>query len=78
MYVSLFSYVWIPESPPIWEKAADSVYHLSHLFTDVTSCCDFFPMVYCGRRLGSDCVSSGLLPSSICNSKIGICRRFGP
>ena len=34
MYVSLFSYVWIPESPRILERAADSVYHLSHLFTD--------------------------------------------
>ena len=55
MYVSHFSYVWTPESPPIWERAADSVYHLSHLFTDVTSCYDFFPMGYCGR--GSDCIS---------------------
>ena len=34
---SLFSYVWIPESPFIWERAADSVYHLCRLFTDVTS-----------------------------------------
>lgn len=31
--VSLFSYVGIPESPLIWETAADLVYHLSHLFT---------------------------------------------
>ena len=43
MYVSLYSYVWIPDLPPIWVRAADSVCHLSHLFTDITSCCDFFP-----------------------------------
>ena len=43
MKVSLFSYIWIPESPPIRERTADSFYHLSHLFSDVTSCCDFFP-----------------------------------
>ena len=52
-----FSCSWTPESPPIWERAADSVYHPSHLFTDVTLCCDFFPLVYCGRSLGSDCIS---------------------
>ena len=38
MYVSEFSWVWILESPPIWERVADSVYHLSHFFADVTSC----------------------------------------
>ena len=32
-----FSYIWIPESPPTWERAADCIYYLSHLFTDVTS-----------------------------------------
>ena len=32
IYVSLL--VWISESPPIWERAADSVYHISHWFTD--------------------------------------------
>ena len=53
----LFTYVWIPESPPIWEGAADSVYYLSHLFTDVTSCYDFFLLVYCGWGLGSYCIS---------------------
>ena len=58
MYVSLFSDVWIPESPPTWERAADSVNHLSRLFTDVTSCFDFFPLIYCGRCLGSDCINS--------------------
>ena len=26
MFVSVFSYFWIPESPTIWERAADSVY----------------------------------------------------
>ena len=52
MYVSLFGYVWIPESLPIWERAAVQVYHLYHLFTDVISCCDFFPLVYCGLSLG--------------------------
>ena len=57
MYVSLYSNVWIPESPPIWERAADSVYYLS-LFTDVTSCCAFFLLVHCGRNLESDCISS--------------------
>ena len=46
MYVSLFSYVWIPESSPNWKRAADSAYYLSHLFTDVTSCYDFFPFGY--------------------------------
>ena len=46
MYVSIFSYVWIPESPRCLERAADSVYHLSHLFTDVTSCCDYSSFVY--------------------------------
>ena len=34
------------------------VYQLSHLFTDVTSYCDFFPLAYCGRIWGSDCISS--------------------
>ena len=51
MYGILFSYIWIPESPTIWERATDSVYHLSQLFTEVTSCCDVFPSVYCGRSL---------------------------
>ena len=46
MYVSLFSYVWIPESPHIWERADDSVCHMPHLFTYVTSWCDFFPLVW--------------------------------
>ena len=58
MYVSLFSYVWIPESLLLWERATDSVYHLSHFFTAVTSCCDIFALVYCMRSLGSDCISS--------------------
>ena len=58
MYVSLFSYLLIPESPPTWERAADSIYHLSFLFTNITSCCDFFPLIYCGRSLGSCCISS--------------------
>lgn len=54
IFVFLFSYVWNPESPPIWETVADSVYHLSCLFTDVTLCCNFFPLEYCERSLGSD------------------------
>ena len=54
MHVSLFSSVCIPGPLLIWERAADSIYHLSHLFTDVISCSDFFPLVYCGRSLGSD------------------------
>lgn len=29
-----------PESSLVW--AADSVYQLSHMFTDVSSCCDYF------------------------------------
>ena len=60
MYFFRFSYVWISELPCIWGRAADSVYHLSHLFTDVTLCCGFFPFGYCGRSLGSDCISSSL------------------
>ena len=55
MFVSLLRYVCIPESPPIWERAADSVYHRSDLFT---SCCNCFPLFYCGRNLGSNCISS--------------------
>ena len=51
MYGSIFSYVSILESP-IWERSAYSVYHMFHLFTDITSCCDFLPLVYCGWRLG--------------------------
>ena len=52
--ISLVNSVWIPESPPIWERAADLVYHLSHLFTDnVTSYCKFFPLVYCGQSFPS-------------------------
>ena len=58
MYVSLFNYVWILESPSPWDRAADSVYHLSHSFTDVTSCSNFFSLFYCGRNSGSDCISS--------------------
>ena len=54
MHVSLFSSVCIPGPPLIWERAADSIYHQSHLFTDVISCSDFFPFVYCGRSLGFD------------------------
>ena len=54
MYVSLFIHVWIPKSPPFWERAADSVYHLTHFFTDVTSCCDLFSLVYYWRSSGSD------------------------
>ena len=45
VYISLFSYLWIPESQPIWVKAANSVYSLSHLFTDITS----FPLYIVGR-----------------------------
>ena len=56
MYVSLFGNIWITDSPPIWERAADSVYHFSHLFTDVTSCCAFILLEHCGRSLESDCV----------------------
>ena len=44
----------IPESPPVWERAADLVPYLSRLFTDIISCCDFFPLGYCERSLGSD------------------------
>ena len=51
-YVSHFSYVWTPESPSIWERAA--VYQLSHLSIDATSCCEFFPLVYYGRSFGSE------------------------
>ena len=65
MYISLFSYVWIPESPRIWERAADSVYHLSHLFINFTSRCHFFPLGYYGRSLRSDCIRSSSLPSSV-------------
>ena len=43
----------IPESPPVWERAADLVPYLSRLFTDIISCCDFFPLGYCERSLGS-------------------------
>ena len=35
IHVPLFSYVWISESPPIWERAADSVYHLLFLMTSL-------------------------------------------
>ena len=58
MYVALFSYLWIPESPSKRERAADLGYDPSHLFSDVTSYCDFFPLLLCGRSLGSDCISS--------------------
>ena len=47
MYVFRSSNVWIPEYPPILERAADSVCHLSHLFTDVTICCDFAEFAIC-------------------------------
>ena len=55
VYISLFSYLWIPESQPIWEKAAYSVYSLSHLCTDITS----FPWYIVGRvwDLGPGCFS---------------------
>ena len=33
MYVALFNYVWISEISLTWEKPADSVFRLSHLFT---------------------------------------------
>ena len=66
IYVTLFSSVSIPESPPILEMLADSIYHLSQLFSDVTSYYDdVLSLVYCGRNLGSDCISPWLLPSSI-------------
>ena len=42
LYVSRFSNVWIPKSSSILERAADSVYYLSPMLTDVTSYCDFF------------------------------------
>ena len=58
MYVSLFSYVWISESPPILIRAGYSTNHLSHLCNDVSSC------LYCGRSLGSDCISSWSMPIS--------------
>ena len=58
LFMFLFSYVWIPESPPIWERSANSVYHLSHLFGDITSCCDFSPLANFGRSLGTDCISA--------------------
>ena len=49
----------------IWEKAADSIFHPSHLFTDVTSFCDFFPFIYCGQSLEGNGGSSCSLLSSI-------------
>ena len=67
MYVSRLSYIWIPDPLPISERAAGSVYHLSCLFTDVTCYCHFFPLVYCGRGLGSDCNSSLSSSSLICS-----------
>ena len=57
MYVSLFTNILITESPTVLERAEDSVFHLSHLCTDVTSCSDFFPLVYLGLSLGSDCIN---------------------
>ena len=72
MFLSLVTFGLLSHSAPplIWERAANSVYHLSDLSTDVTSCRDFFPLVYCGRSLGSDCISS-LSSSSLIN--IGKC-----
>ena len=55
MNISLFSYVCIPVSPPFWERAASSVYPLTHLFTDVASGGDFFAL-YIARNLGSDSI----------------------
>ena len=63
MYITLFSYVWIPESTRFWERPADSVYHMSHLSTDATSCCNVMPLRYCGRGLGPNCMSSYCAPS---------------
>ena len=58
MGVSHLSFARVPESPPILKRAADTFNKLSHLFTDVTSCCDFFPWYIVGGVLGSDCISS--------------------
>lgn len=48
MYDSIISHVWSSESLPIWERAAESVHHLSDLFMDVTLCCDTFPLYIVG------------------------------
>ena len=42
------SYIWIPESPPTWERAADFIYYLSYLFTDVNL---YFRGLTCGFLL---------------------------
>lgn len=55
IYVSLFSYVQIPESQPYWIRAADSVYHLFNLVSDVNSCLSSFPWYIVGRNW--DCIS---------------------
>lgn len=52
VYLSLFSYIWLSESAPIQEEAADSVYHLFRLVTDVTSCFAFFSLSILFTDLG--------------------------
>ena len=50
-----FSFQLCLYSPPFWERAASSVYQLTHLLTDVASGGDFFAL-YIARNLGSDCI----------------------
>ena len=61
MYVTIFIYIQISVSQPIWERAADSVYHMFLLFTGVTSYCDFCPLLCYWQGLESDCICSSLL-----------------
>ena len=50
---------------------------MTHFFTDLTSCCDVFPLVYCGQSLGYDCISSWALPSSLDVRCIRVGRKYG-
>ena len=56
MYVSLFSYVWIPESQPIWGRAAASVFHLMplHIAIFYFNQQDFFK-IYISNSLAAKC-----------------------
>lgn len=45
VFLVVFPIVYPEKSPScIWERAAGTVYHLSHLFTNTNSCCDFIPL----------------------------------
>ena len=49
----------------LFVKRPRTRFTMALLLTDVTSCCDFFPLVYCGQNLGFDCINSLSLPSSV-------------